>query len=656
MGANLGRLSNDHARSIKDYEPPEDLKILLLGAGDTGKSTFFKQIKIMFQSGYSREECEQYREIIWGVCLKAMKALVAASLAFDIPIIEPENRERAERINDMDVEVLINISKVWNEQLAVDIAKLWKDVGMQRTYQQRHRFQLDETCPYFFESLERIGKWDYVPTEEDVLRSRVKTTGIVETEFKLGNKEIKVVDTGGQRNERKKWIHTFEGVTTIMFFVNLAEYPLLCYEDDETNRMRESLLLFDEIINSRWFVDTPIILVLNKVDLFRELIKTSSLKAAFPEYTGGPDFDVAIDFIRRKFEDKNHREDRTIYTVLTDSSNTSAVSETFKNLSGIILRKPNYKFKFLSWLVSTKVHPNIYKKVKFADVSFFFYGDIALDPILIPRREEIDTTLSSPSQIVQMMTKTAVPRPLRKNLSQKILKKVESLRMVKGKFKTWDSLKGFHERAQSWAAMTTYSKVSSPTSNLCSNRVSNSYREMSPITSPRLNLENLLYMGSLLTNSNTTKQICGDSSDDSSTSSILEEEEEEEEEQYTPRTSRTDKPEIRDYLISIMYGDPSAEEDESSEAPLVIEIAQNRRRAELVNRERSPLGKTRAITPPTPIDQSFVDHYNETRKMYLDVEAVSVVAAKDTQQKKSFREKLAMFKELEKVKLNEKEH
>jgi guanine nucleotide-binding protein G(i) subunit alpha len=69
-------------------------------------------------------------------------------------------------------------------------------------------------------------------------------------------------------------------------------------------------------------VDTPIVLVLNKVDIFRESIKTRSLRATFPEYTGGSDFDIAIDFIRRKFEDKNYREDRTIYTVLTDSSST----------------------------------------------------------------------------------------------------------------------------------------------------------------------------------------------------------------------------------------------------------------------------------------------------------------------------------------------
>lgn len=99
-----------------------------------------------------------------------------------------------------------------------------------------------------------------------------------------------MIDVGGQRNERKKWIHCFEGVTAIIFVTALSEYDQKCYEDDETNRMKESLLLFDEICNSRWFADTSIILFLNKDDLFREKIKKVDLKVAFPDYNGNDIF------------------------------------------------------------------------------------------------------------------------------------------------------------------------------------------------------------------------------------------------------------------------------------------------------------------------------------------------------------------------------
>jgi hypothetical protein len=48
----------------------------------------------------------------------------------------------------------------------------------------------------------------------------------------------------------------------------------------------ESLLLFDEICNSPWFAETAFILFLNKVDLFKEKIKTVDLKGTFPSYNG----------------------------------------------------------------------------------------------------------------------------------------------------------------------------------------------------------------------------------------------------------------------------------------------------------------------------------------------------------------------------------
>jgi len=43
-----------------------------------------------------------------------------------------------------------------------------------------------------------------------VLRARSKTTGITETEFEVDSTKFRMVDVGGQRSERKKWIHCFE--------------------------------------------------------------------------------------------------------------------------------------------------------------------------------------------------------------------------------------------------------------------------------------------------------------------------------------------------------------------------------------------------------------------------------------------------------------
>ncbi|KAJ1552421.1 guanine nucleotide-binding protein subunit alpha, partial [Nowakowskiella sp. JEL0078] len=73
---------------------------------------------------------------------------------------------------------------------------------------------------------------DFVPTDQDVLRSRVKTTGITETTFHIGELNYRLFDVGGQRSERKKWIHCFENVTCIVFLVAISEYDQVLVEDE----------------------------------------------------------------------------------------------------------------------------------------------------------------------------------------------------------------------------------------------------------------------------------------------------------------------------------------------------------------------------------------------------------------------------------------
>ena len=131
-------------------------------------------------------------------------------------------------------------------------------------------------------------------------------------------------DVGGQRSERKKWIHCFESVTSIIFCTALSEYDQVLLEErnqvcreffilsvalqltsPRQNRMAESLLLFDSVINSRWFLRTSIILFLNKIDVFKSKLPKVPLEKYFPEYTGGPDINKAAKYILWRFMQAN---------------------------------------------------------------------------------------------------------------------------------------------------------------------------------------------------------------------------------------------------------------------------------------------------------------------------------------------------------------
>ncbi|KAK2504995.1 hypothetical protein MC885_004464 [Smutsia gigantea] len=116
------------------------------------------------------------------------------------------------------------------------IRRLWKDSGIQACFDRASEYQLNDSAGYFLSDLERLVAPGYVPTEQDVLRSRVKTTGIIETQFSFKDLNFRMFDVGGQRSERKKWIHCFEGVTCIIFIAALSAYDMVLVEDDEVVR------------------------------------------------------------------------------------------------------------------------------------------------------------------------------------------------------------------------------------------------------------------------------------------------------------------------------------------------------------------------------------------------------------------------------------
>jgi hypothetical protein len=86
---------------------------------------------------------------------------------------------------------------------------------------------------YFFPALERLFQPGYMPTPDDIVNTRARTIGITETAFDLHDHQMIMVDVGGQKSERRKWIHCFQDVTSILFLVSLSGYDQCLVEDKD---------------------------------------------------------------------------------------------------------------------------------------------------------------------------------------------------------------------------------------------------------------------------------------------------------------------------------------------------------------------------------------------------------------------------------------
>ncbi|KAF3767381.1 hypothetical protein M406DRAFT_89898 [Cryphonectria parasitica EP155] len=345
MGACMSSSSEETEQKKRSQKIDKDLeedskrlrrecKILLLGSGESGKSTIVKQMKIIHLKGYSDEELYNYRPTVFKNLIECAKAVVNAMRQFDI---EPE-KEETKTLCDF----LLEYSVDSGPQVLIDtrvgeaIQAIWNDPARKQLMDRQTEFYLMDSAEYFFEQAQRIVRQDYLPNEMDVLRARTKTTGIYETRFQMGQLSIHMFDVGGQRSERKKWIHCFENVTSIIFCVALSEYDQVLLEESSQNRMMESLLLFDSVVNSRWFVRTSIILFLNKVDIFKQKLGRSPLSNYFPDYSGGNDVNKAAKYLLWRFNQVN-RAHLNLYPHLTQATDTSNIRLVFAAVKETIL-------------------------------------------------------------------------------------------------------------------------------------------------------------------------------------------------------------------------------------------------------------------------------------------------------------------------------
>ncbi|XP_045923093.1 guanine nucleotide-binding protein subunit alpha-14-like [Micropterus dolomieu] len=318
-----------------------ELKLLLLGTGESGKSTFIKQMRIIHGTGYSEADRKGFTRLVFQNIVKAIQALIHAMETLQIDYISDQNILHAQKLSQVEAD-RVSTLEAWQVDA---IKRVWSDHGVQICYDRRREFQLSDSAKYYLTDLDRITAPFYIPTLQDILRVRVPTTGIIEYPFDLSKVIFRMVDVGGQRSERKKWIHCFENVTSIIFLAALSEYDQVLYESENDNRLRESLALFKTILSYSWFQESSTILFLNKADLLQEKITKSHLATYFPDFTGPQhDAESAKKFILEMYKERHCGHPKRLYTHYTCATDTENIRIVFKAVKDTIFRENLGKF------------------------------------------------------------------------------------------------------------------------------------------------------------------------------------------------------------------------------------------------------------------------------------------------------------------------
>ncbi|KAJ7079393.1 heterotrimeric G-protein alpha subunit, GPA3-like protein [Mycena belliarum] len=321
---------------IKVVEPEKEYKILLLGSGEAGKSTILKQMKIIYQDGFSPEELAAYIPTIHKNVFDSIHAILKFLVISDMKFVRLPNRRLSQKV--LHATSPTRAPVLLSPAMAKAIHQLFRDPIIPQLEYMRRDFYLMDNADYFLDAVLRIGKQGYVPTVADVLHARQPTTGISEMHFNMGRLPVHMFDVGGQRAERKQWIQCFESVSSIIFCTALSEYNQVLLEDKHQNRMTESLALFASLVNTSWFKNTSIILFLNKIDVFQAELRLCPLDVCFPKYTGDEEnVNEAAAFILDQFMQKN-RAGLNVYPHLTQATHMPNIRRVFTSVQQNILQ------------------------------------------------------------------------------------------------------------------------------------------------------------------------------------------------------------------------------------------------------------------------------------------------------------------------------
>jgi len=308
------------------------VRVLILGTAEVGKSTFFKQIRILHGEKFKDDEVALFRRIIYRNIHTGVMNLItqAEQRKIDLTKFDPEiSAFRDSHATDTFDQAKYSAAKT-----------LWAIPEMQKLAKEGPTLLTDPHLVFFLSKIDNLVDSGYILTHDDILRLRQRTIGMPTLEIPFKGRTIQMVDFGGQEVERKKWPLLAEGAKALIFLASLTHYDTPAEEDKSKTRLQVSLEVFGQVIQDESFASCSVVLFMNKWDLFQEQIKVSPLSKFLPKYTGPTDPTSCGEFLKslynQQIEGSQHK---TLSAHFTTATDTTVIEKLFQSVLADVLRQ-----------------------------------------------------------------------------------------------------------------------------------------------------------------------------------------------------------------------------------------------------------------------------------------------------------------------------
>uniref|UniRef100_A0A1I8AEI3 G-protein alpha subunit n=1 Tax=Steinernema glaseri TaxID=37863 RepID=A0A1I8AEI3_9BILA len=330
----------DHDEEINDHDVEDEtqesatLRLLLLGAAESGKTTLLEQIRMVCNQDFSEMELFHRKSFIYANIVHSMKCILAFMKKQGMDFANPINKEHADIVTTR----LENHYCPFNEEQYRAIESLWKDANVQLAYDRRGEYNLNDSAKYFFENLPRINNVEFQPTPQDLIMTYVPTIGVQNVIFSAKNQSFQLFDMGGQKIDRRKWATMYDGIDAIFFCMAISEYDQMMVEDQSTNRLQDSLNLLGKISSEPKFLSTPIFLFLNETDVFYEKLKRVPLAKYITDFTGTTEKE-ALQCVEAKARERCSKHQGIMHVYYTCAINQSEMAKTLDKVFKKLLKE-----------------------------------------------------------------------------------------------------------------------------------------------------------------------------------------------------------------------------------------------------------------------------------------------------------------------------